>query len=170
MGNSLPPPAAFDLISSYARSVGADIEIVLSDPKLDLPASSTKLTLRRGRRVVAAIGAAQHSEAGSRLVVRVARDAVTDGTWALSLERNSGPRERIDARLLVQGARPLVLLWGAQDKPSVIPSARRPTVTARRRAAAAAGRALDQVLRILPEERARTVRARARTVARRIVH
>lgn len=168
MGNSLPPPAAFDLISSFARVIGANIEVVLADPKVELAMPTLNIGLRRGRLVVIAAGSIERSANGARILVRVARNALTDGTWTLSIERESGPSERIDARLLVQGDRPVVLLWGAQDPRSSIPKAR--TVTTRRRAAAAvAGQALDNALIVLPEQQAKRLRASARTAARRLM-
>ncbi len=168
MGDSLPPPAAFDLISSFARVVGADIEIVLADPKVELAGTTVNVGLRRGGQVVVAPGTTEQRASGVRVVVRVPRDSVTDGTWTLSIERESAPSERIDARLLVQGVRPVVLLWGAQDPRSIVPKPRK-APTPRRRAAAAAGHALDRALVVLPEDQAKRLRAGARTAARRIM-
>ena len=168
MGNSLPPPAAFDLISSFARQRGSDIEITLAEPKLDLPASEVPLTLRRGEEIVHATGRVEQGVGGARLIVRLPRSAVSNGRWALSLERADGAREPIAARLLVQGARPLVLLWGARNPKSVEPAPRRGVAT-RRQGAAVAGRALDRVLTVLPEDKATSVRSNARTIARRVL-
>lgn len=168
MGNSLPPPAAFDLISSFARVTGAEIEVVLADPTVEFAVPTVNVGLRRGRQVVIAAGTIERGASGVRLLVRVARNELTDGTWTLSIERESAPPERIGARLLVQGDRPVVLLWGAQDPRSVIPKPR--TVTPRRRAAAAvAGQVLDKALIVLPEEHAKRLRASARTAARRVI-
>lgn len=168
MGDSLPPPAPFDLISSFARQRGTEIEIVLSKPKLALPEGEIPVSLRRGRAVVSAVGRRERVATGERLTVRVPRAAVDDGRWGLALEHGEGPRERIAARLLVQGRRPLVLLWGATNPPSVVPAGRRP-VASRRRVATAAGRALDRALVILPEEQATSTRSSIRKVARRVL-
>lgn len=168
MGNSLPPPAAFDLISSFARVMGAEIEVLLADPKVELAAPTVDVGLRRGRQVVIAAGMIEHSATGVRVIVRVPRNAVTDGTWTLSIEREPAAPERIDARLLVQGDRPVVLLWGARDPRSFIPKPRTVT-THRRRAAAVAGQALDRALIVVPEEQAKRLRASARSAARRLM-
>jgi hypothetical protein len=61
-----------------------------------------------------------------------------------------------------------VLLWGAKDRPTVQPSDRA-VPSAKRRVAAAGGRALDRVLSVLPDDRARQVRKAARSAARKVL-
>lgn len=169
MGSSLPPPATIDLVSSYARLRGADVEIVLAKPELSHGNQGLSLLLGKGRVSVPASAELVEGDGGQRLVARAPRSRLTDGTWSLVLETAGADRsERVDARLLVQGDRPLVLLWGATGKSSRLPD-RNARLTPTRRAAAAGGAALDRVLEMLPPERATMVRSGARTVARRIL-
>ena len=169
MGSSLPPPAAIDLVSSFARRRGADVEIVLAEPELSHGNQGLSLRLSKGRVSVPATAELVEPDGAQRLVARFPRSRLTDGTWSLVLETAGADRpERVDARLLVQGDRPLVLLWGATRQSSRLPD-RRAWLTSTRRAAAAGGAALDRVLEVLPPERAATVRARARTLARRVL-
>jgi hypothetical protein len=166
MGDSLPPPAGFDLVDSLARLRGSDVEIVLREPKAELVESARTIVLKqRGRRASGTVELIRDG-AGTRLVCRVARSDLTDGIWSLTLRGESD--EPMDARLLVQGRRPLVLLWGAKTKPSLVPS-RRGARTGKQRLAAGAGRALDAALRPLPPERAARVRRQARHLARRVL-
>ncbi len=167
MGDSLPPPAEFDLVGSYARRRGSDVEIVLADPKTEVR-GAVVVRLSRGKRTVEASGSLADDPGGRRLVVHAPRSALGDGNWTLTLLAADGSPEPLAARLLVQGQRPLVLLWGAKDKPTVEP-ADRAVPSAKRRAAKTAGRALDQVLRVLPDEQATKVRASARHAARKVL-
>ena len=169
MGDSLPPPAEFDLVGSFARRRGTDVEIVLADPKIEIGAAAAVVTLARGRQSVEATGTLAVGPRGRRLVVRAPRAALTDGNWSLTLRTGADSLEPLAARLLVQGDRPLVLLWGAKDKPSLAPANRGAGLPAKRRAAATAGRALDRVLTVLPDEQARKIRASARKTARRVL-
>jgi hypothetical protein len=165
VGDSLPPPASFDLVGSFARRAGQDAEIVIFEPKLRLPAgASPAIALRNGARSVHASVTIEETAHGKRLVARTARDQLTDGMWSLELRAGAAP-ERLDARLLVQGERPLVLLWGADSTPKYARRGRTP----RRRAAAAGGRALDKALTVLPAERAERIRKQARGIARRLL-
>ena len=53
MGSSLPPKASVDLVASYARLRGGDVEIVLADP-VDILEGEMHVVLRRqpeGRRI-----------------------------------------------------------------------------------------------------------------------
>ena len=169
MGDSLPPPAGFDLIGSYARRRGSDVEIVLTEPKSEVTGSSVVVSLAKGKKSVEATGALQEDSGGRRLTVRAPRASLTDGNWTLTLRGENGSPEPLAARLLVQGDRPLVLLWGAKDKATLLPTARRGATSSKRRAAAAAGRALDRALSVLPDDQAKKVRAGARTTARRVL-
>ena len=67
------------------------------------------------------------------------------------------------ARLLVQGQRPLVLLWG---QAAIMPARPR---TARRAAAKQAGRMLDKALTVLPDDKARQIRSQVRRTARKVL-
>ncbi len=166
MGDSLPPPAGFDLVDSLARLRGADVEIVLREPKAELVESARTIVARKRPTEVTGTVELVRDDAGTRLICKVARDQLTDGIWSLTLRGASD--EPVDARLLVQGRRPVVLLWGAKTKHSLVPSRRGPA-GGKQRLAASAGHALDAVLRPLPPARAGQVRERVRVVARRVL-
>src|SRR4051794_7297201 len=119
MGSSLPPPAAIDLVGSAARLRGTEVEVLLARPELGLSGldddPGAVLRLTRGKGVVSGTLHLEDHDGERRLVGRAPRAELGDGTWALSLERPGAQQvERLDARLLVQGRRPLVLLWGAK--------------------------------------------------------
>lgn len=163
MGKSLPPPATVNLVDSFARRRGEDVEIVLADPTTTV-SPTTEARLRRlpkGRVVTFAA-----DRDGARLVLRGPRASLADGTWAIRL-RDGEDVSPLDARLLVQGERPLVLLWGATGRPSKLPDVARPSAT--RKAVSAAGRVLDRALGVLPPERAAAARTKARRVARKVL-
>ena len=172
MGDSLPPPAAIDLVGSYARRRGAEVEVVLAAAPLALTDGAV-VTFARGGRTVVGRGAVTEPAGVRTFTVRAARDRFADGVWALTVTTETGAAERIDARLLVQGDRPLVLLWGAAGRPSVVPKASgspaKASVARRKQAAAAGGRVLERALSVLPEPQAKALRGRARTVARRVL-
>jgi len=110
MGNSLPPPAEFDLVDSFARVRGSDVEIVLGEPKTDIADDGVTVRLElTGRTVTAQAMLVQ--EGGRRLVVRAPRSQFSDGVWSLAVIHADGSVAPLAARLLVQGQRPLVLLW-----------------------------------------------------------
>lgn len=170
MGLSLPPAASIDLVGSFARLRNADVEIVLAEPEFDHGQEEVTLELSKGRRRVASTArVVRHDDGRREVVARAPRAELTDGTWSLTLATAGADRgEPVEARLLVQGARPVVLLWGATDKESLVPSKHtRPSRS--RRAAAAGGLVLDRVLRVLPHERASSVRAHARSLVRRVM-
>jgi hypothetical protein len=172
VGSSLPPTASIDLVGSFARVHDTDIEIVLAEPELLHGEDGVTLWLSKGHRRVATRTRVVRQDHGTRQVVaRAPRTDLTKGLWSLTLETaGADPAKQVDARLLVQGERPIVLLWGATGQKSMLPvrHARRPP--SRRVSAVAAGRvALDRVLRLLPPERAASVRTRARSVARRVM-
>ena len=122
MGNSKPPKAQFDLIGSYARRRGNDVEIVLADP-VDEISSVTEFTLRRaGRDITVPVSLVGGSP--NRLVGRLPRTQLSDGIWNIRRDAAGGDEFRLGARLLVQGERPLVLLLGAEGPRSVVPKAR----------------------------------------------
>jgi hypothetical protein len=167
VGDSLPPPADFDLVGSYARRRGAKVEIVLADPKTEVSGAAV-VRLARGKRTVEASGSLTDDARGRRLVVHAQRSALSDGNWSLTLIAADGAPEPLAARLLVQGMRPLVLLWGAKDKPSLQPASRT-VLSTKQRTAATAGKALDRVLGVLPEHQAKKIRATARKTARKVL-
>lgn len=126
MGDSRPPEAAIDLVDSYARRVGDDVEVVLSDPD-GVVAPGATVELRRGEqrhRASVEVVDAEHGEHGRRALVRLPRADLRNGTYALRLaaagDDGEGARP-LGCRLLVQGERPLVLLWGQRATPSMTP-------------------------------------------------
>jgi hypothetical protein len=167
LGDSLPPPAEFDLVDSFARLRGSDAEIVLADPKTDLSGAGTLVRLEMGGQRVQA--AAETPD--SRLVVRVPRSRLSDGIWSIAVVRaGSDGGESVAplaARLLVQGARPLVLLWGAKGGKSQAPTGRAGDV--KQRLLRGGADALDRALTVLPPDRAAEVRRRIRSGARRVL-
>lgn len=166
MGDSLPPPAAIDLVGSFARLKGDQVEIVLREPSLTAP--SGELTLRNGKVAVTAAAEPVLDEQGARLVGVVPRDQLTDGTWTLTLVSAEAGPESLGVRLLVQGDRPLVLLWGAARSKSRLPDPR-PASAGSSQVTAAAGRLLDKALSALPPERALHIRRTTRRAARRVL-
>src|SRR3954447_15942241 len=167
MGDSLPPPAEFDLVDSFARLRGTDAEIVLSEPKTELAASGATVRLAQGGRSVDAPAEVADSPAGRRLIVRVPRNRLGDGIWSLGVLRSDDAVAPLAARLLVQGRRPLVLLWGAKGGKSHVPTGREEHP--KQGLAGAGARVLDRALPALPEDRAKRVRAQARAVARKVL-
>jgi hypothetical protein len=167
MGDSLPPPAEFDLVDSFARRRGADAEIVLAEPKTDLAGGGLTVRLALGRTKVEAEAEASETADGRRLVVRVPRSRLTDGAWSLAVVRPGGDVAPLAARLLVQGERPLVLLWGANAGTTYVPLAR--AKGARATALRTGARAADRVLDVLPEKQAVRARRKARKLARRVL-
>jgi hypothetical protein len=167
MGDSLPPPAEFDLVDSFARLRGTDVEIVLAEPRTDLTASGgLTVRLTQGRTPVDAPAEAADTAAGRRLTVRVPRSRLTDGTWSLAVVRPGGDVAPLAARLLVQGRRPLVLLWGAKGARTHEPPAR---TGARGRVVSAGSRGFDQLVGLLPPERAATARRQVQGLARKFL-
>lgn len=166
MGNSAPPPATIDLVGSYARLRGADAELVFWAPQVAHRA--TVLTLTKGQSRASGTAQFLDDEAGQRLVARVPRSSLTDGIWALRLDGENGEDNLVEARLLVQGARPLVLLWGGTGTKSEVPKAGR-APTSKRRAILAGERVVDRALQVLPAEQAIKVRAIVSRTARRVL-
>jgi hypothetical protein len=167
MGDSLPPPAEFDLVDSFARLRGTEAEIVLAEPKTEIADDGVSVRLQQGGQSLDAPAEATDSGLGRRLVVRVPRNRLTDGTWSLAVVRPDGSIAPLAARLLVQGARPLVLLWGAKAGKTQEPAGRPndPKI----RAARAGARVLDRALTPLPADKAKQIRRQARQLARKIL-
>src|SRR4051794_26554073 len=126
MGDSMPPPTTFDLVESFARRRGGDVEIVLAEPKADIATSSATVQLRRGSATVRAAAELVTDADGRRLIIRAPRERFTDGIWTLQLLEDGEVVQGLAARLLVQGQRPLVLLWGAKARATRLPPVRRP--------------------------------------------
>lgn len=166
MGKSLPPKASFDLVGSFARRQGAEVEVVLADPIHPVLPGAEVVFSRAGVHVVGTCSWIDTDGGPGKLVVRAPRSGFGDGRWRLQL-RHADDTRRLNARLLVQGDRPLVLLWGSKnlitDGASLRPRPRpRPVVVA-------GGSALDGALAVLPERIAGKVRAQVRTAVRKVV-
>src|SRR5947209_14113693 len=112
MGNSQPPPVDFDLIDSYARRRGDDIEIVLARPADSLASGSVAVRFSKAGATVHGSGFSADEGTIPRLILRAPRHEFTNGIWSMRLQPDHRSEETIGARLLVQGQRPLVLLWG----------------------------------------------------------
>ncbi|THJ09133.1 hypothetical protein E7Z54_03615, partial [Nocardioides sp.] len=114
MGLSLPPRASIDLVASFARIRDDRVEIVLAEPVdvLDGEVWAELWRLRGEDRVRCSLELASDGDA-RRYVVSCPRSVLGDGRWGLSLH-NADESQRVNARLLVQGDRPLCLLWGAR--------------------------------------------------------
>jgi hypothetical protein len=167
MGNSPPPPAEFDLVDSFARLRGDDVEIVLAEPKTDIAADGASLRLQKSGPSVSA--PAQLVESGGRrLTARVPRGRLGNGIWSLAVVHADGSVAPLAARLLVQGPRPVVLLWGAEAGPTEEPR-RRGSTGGRSGAVHAGGRVLDRALAPLPDAQAERIRRGIRRAARRIL-
>lgn len=119
MGKSRAPEAVIDLVNSYARLDGADVEMVLRDPRVDVTDESI-VVLRRAQRRVKAPVRRLSDEHGTRLLVRAPRASLGDGSWTLRLQ-SGDENVPLEVRLLVQGDRPLALLWGARRPQSTLP-------------------------------------------------
>lgn len=167
MGDSLPPPAEFDLVDSFARRRGADAEIVLAEPKTDLAGGGLTVRLALGKKSIDADAEATDTPAGRRLVVRVPRSRLSDGTWSLAVVRPGDDVAPLAARLLVQGERPLVLLWGAKAGDTHVPT---PRAEGGRGAVLRTGiRAANRLFDALPEKQGKQARRKARALARKVV-
>lgn len=170
MGLSLPPPATLDLVGSYARRTGDSVELMLA--RSDLPTSTGALVLRltRGGHTVTGTAQVRASDEGSDVLGHVPAGQLSDGIWQIGLG-GEGDDEfaPVTARLLVQGRRPVVLLWGEKAAASRVPASR-PASSVGRRVAATGSKVLDAGLRVLPERSADKVRTTVRRVARSVIH
>lgn len=166
MGDSKPPKATFDLIDSYANLEGTDVRIVLNDPQFEI-AAPAELVLIQGNKRRRADALVVDGDAGRQVIAKLPRRALADGTWRLRLrsgERNS----RLNVRLLIQGQRPLVLLWGATALPSALPEPHsrepRPAVRAVESVTATGRKVGRKMLTKLPEQPANALRRVVRRV------
>jgi hypothetical protein len=175
MANPASAFATIDFVDSGARLRGDAVEVVLAVTE-DID-ENAKLVLSKDGVSVSAPIEVTGSRAARRVVARIPRSRLTDGIWTLSLASNAGPDadpgQAVDARLLVQGSRPTVLLLGATTPRSLVPS-RKPTSAAgtvapsnKQKVARTGGRVLDGALRVLKPEQAAKVRSRARALTRR---
>jgi hypothetical protein len=116
MGDSRPPDTALvDLVNSYARRRADRVEVVLADPTPPMDAEGAVVVLRRDGRGVRAGAGLLDDERGRRLVASFPADSLDDGQWRV-IVRTANERTKPGLRLLVQGRRPVVLLWG--DRPT----------------------------------------------------
>jgi hypothetical protein len=110
MGAVKAEAVMIDHIDSHARLRGGEVEVVLRG--LEGAAGATALELSREEEILTA-----PLEAGTAEVrALVPRSSLSDGQWSIAIAGTP-----VAARLLVQGARPLVLLPGAQAPRSVVP-------------------------------------------------
>jgi hypothetical protein len=170
MGSSLPPPATLDLVGSVARRDGSTIELVFARAEVPGGTGELSLTLTQKDVVVHAPAQTRSTPGGTDVVVRVPEQELGDGLWGLQLGRASADEpSQVTARLLVQGRRPVVLLWGQKSGKSRVPTAKRPPGLAGR-IAAGGSKALDVGLRPLPDRQATRIRETARKVAKTVLH
>src|SRR3954468_15251385 len=97
-------PLAVATTSMYARRRGDCVEIVL-DAVPGVVDAASSAQLRRGKRTVPC----SLTGSADRLVLTAARAPLTEGVWGVELAAGE-LTQRLDARLLVQGERPLALL------------------------------------------------------------
>ena len=166
MGSSAP--AAIDYVDSHARLRDSDVEVVLCGLAADV-GDRTALVLSRAGSTISAPAQVRTTGDTHEVRARTPRRGLSDGYWSIALAADESLT--IDARLLVQGARPVVLVLGASAPPSVVPAhvVESDALTARQRAVRAGGRMLDGALRVLPDERAARARERARSLARSVL-
>lgn len=122
MGSSRPPDADVDLVDSYARLAGGKVEVVLASPGPEIDDGATVVLRRHDRDHRGTLALFDgDADSGRRGVVRFDRSTLTDGQYAVMLHGDADERP-LGCRLLVQGARPLVLLWGAEPTKSRLPA------------------------------------------------
>lgn len=169
MGQSLPPPATLDLVGSFARRNGSDVDLLLA--RSDLPNSTGALVvhLARGSKSVTGTASVRESGEGSDVVAKVPAKHLSDGTWTIRLGvKGDDETVPVTARLLVQGQRPVVLLWGEKDPKSAVPTSRGASTVARR-VAVSGSKVLDAGLKVLPDPAAAKVRTSVKKVAKSVL-
>jgi hypothetical protein len=161
-------PVAIDYVDSHARLREGDVEIVLCGLAADIDERAA-LVLSRDDVTVSAPAKVSSVGDTQEVRARTPRSGLSDGHWAITLAAGEG--FAVDARLLVQGARPLVLLLGANAPASVVPARVdvAESLSTGQKAARAGGRVLDGALSVLPAERAARARERARSLARSVL-
>ena len=116
MGDSRPPGSApVNVVNSYARRRGGRVEVVLADPATPLDSGDPVVVLRDGRQRVRSAATVVDDARGRRLVASFPLAELGDGQYRVVV-RTADARTSAGLRLLVQGDRPVVLLWG--DRPS----------------------------------------------------
>jgi hypothetical protein len=164
-------PLAIDYVDSHARLRGDDVELVLCG----LPRSvgdRSAVVLSRAGTTISAPAQVRFTDETREVRIRTSRAGLSDGYWKIALVTDES--RTVSARLLVQGARPVVLVLGATAPSSVVPGAAArgaatESLTTRQRAARAGGKVLDGALRVLPAESAAKARRRARSLARTVL-
>lgn len=119
MPKSKPPAAEIDLVDSYARRDGDDVELSFARPAMEVPDGA--LIVLRGPGGRHSAEPTRRDDADGRLTARLPRAGLGDGTYAVRLRTSEGSLP-LGCRLLVQGERPLVLLWGDKAQSSTGPS------------------------------------------------
>lgn len=161
-------PLAIDHVDSHARLRGDEVEVVLCG-LVDAVDAPTALVFSRAGSTISAPAEVRPTGDTGEVRARTPRRGLSDGHWSIALAAQN--HRTVDARLLVQGQRPLVLLLGATAPPSVVPASlgESGSLTTRQRAARVGGRMLDGALRVLPAERAARAREQARSLARAVL-
>jgi hypothetical protein len=132
MTESRPPCSRIDHVASHVRLRDGQIELEIVEPQVAISRRHPKLTLRRGRQRVDVRADFIKSDVRRTVSATIPRNDLSDGIWRMVLRPGGNRRTRLDARLLVQGQRPLVLLWGAEAQPSHVPPLETKTSPARR--------------------------------------
>jgi hypothetical protein len=145
------------------------VEIVLADPQTDLIEANAGVRLKLGKRSVDAAGQLVQSPAGRRLTVRAPRDQFVNGIWSMSVQTEADRFVPLAARLLWRATGRST---SSGERPRAGPCCPpRPRRSSDAEAACRGGwrPRPDSVLAVLPDERASTVRKRAREAARRVL-
>jgi hypothetical protein len=116
MGDSRPPASMpVDLVNSYALRRGDRVEVSLAEPSAAMVAQGAVMVLRQDGRRIRSEASVVDDARGRRLVASFASGDLDDGQYRVVV-RADDVRTKVGARLLVQGRRPVVLLWG--DRPA----------------------------------------------------
>jgi hypothetical protein len=142
MSESEPATSRIDHVASYVRLRDGQVELEIVEPTVAIARRHPQLTLRRGRQRVNIRGDFVKNEAVRKVTATVPRGDLTDGVWRIILRPGGNRPTRLDARLLVQGERPLVLLWGAEAEPSRVPAPRAAHLSLARRVGSRVRRSL----------------------------
>jgi len=124
MTKSKPPPSRIDHVASHVRLLDGQVELEIVEPQVEIVRRHPKLTLRRGRQRVDVRADFIKNDVLRTVYATIPRADLGDGVWSMVLRPGGNRPTRLDARLLVQGQRPLVLLWGAEAAPSRVPAPR----------------------------------------------
>jgi hypothetical protein len=128
MSEPKPHPSRIDHVASHVRLRDGQIDLEIVGPQVEISRRHPKLTLRQGpQRVDGRADFIKHDDVRT-VSATIPRADLSDGIWRIFLRPGGNRPTRLDARLLVQGQRPLVLLLGAEAQPSLVPG---PRVTGR---------------------------------------